>query len=122
MSGKIFSYICQTCGKLTEKFHPLKEPHRCKDCARESGNANLKKHSGDYYLKKKLIKERGSTCEYCGVECKVMLHHKIEIRNGGETSRENCVLLCQNCHKKQHGGAGVGAIDYWYDKKFPSKA
>jgi hypothetical protein len=47
-----------------------------------------------------------------------MMHHKMEIRNGGETTPENCILLCQDCHKAEHGGAGVGSPDYWYDVRY----
>lgn len=115
-----FTYYCQDCGTgpLSTDYQ-RKTPYVCRYCANDRYSANQKKHSKDGPLKKKLIKERGSRCEQCGLECKVMMHHIIEVKDGGETTPENCILLCQDHHKEAHGGRGVGSAEYWYDKRYP---
>lgn len=53
-------------------------------------------------FKWELIAERGCKCEQCGkVGVKLELHHTIPIAFGGETNRENCLLLCLPCHKAE---------------------
>ena len=110
-SATRFIYKCKVC-KTRTKSATVKRRTKyiCLSCSRKLQNKKGRKRVGTQSLKKKLIQELGAMCQDCGKETNVMIHHIIPIREGGETSRENCTLLCVDCHKKKHGGQGVGAI------------
>lgn len=51
-------------------------------------------------FKFEIIAERGCKCEKCGVIGKYLeLHHITPIAFGGETTKENVLLVCEACHK-----------------------
>ena len=59
---------------------------------------------------KRVLYERDKTCFKCGKHLKLeklQLHHLKPVRNGGNTSEANCVLLCgsngtNDCHSRYH--------------------
>lgn len=45
---------------------------------------------------------RNDNCDKCGSTDGLKLHHIVPIAWGGLTSKENCITLCQICHKLAH--------------------
>lgn len=104
-----YTYLCERCHGNPHTMHaPRKSPYYCRSCQWKREKEFRRRRSGTSKLKKKLISEQGSICEDCGQEAAVMLHHIIPVSEGGKTKRNNVALLCQDCHKKRHGGRGVG--------------
>ena len=59
-------------------------------------------------LKEMLIERRGATCEKCGRNVELHVHHKLEVSKGGTDDFNNLQLLCYECHMKEH--------NYQFDK------
>jgi 5-methylcytosine-specific restriction endonuclease McrA len=58
-------------------------------------------------LRAKLLEEHGGLCMECGKWPDVFglsLHHKLFKSRGGQSTEENCCLICRSCHEKFHGG------------------
>lgn len=53
------------------------------------------------YLYKK-YKNEHYTCEKCGSNDGIEVHHKIPLVNGGSDTEDNFMSLCCECHKKIH--------------------
>lgn len=49
-----------------------------------------------------LLSER--VCFVCGNKKNLEIHHIVSIRNGGDSSMKNLMVLCECCHKKVHTG------------------
>lgn len=67
----------------------------------------------DYFLtyppdweerKNQVIKRDGEQCSKCGSRGHLHLHHIKPLSKGGSNKIENLILLCENCHSKEHGG------------------
>ena len=63
----------------------------------DKGKAEIKKRQ---VLKAWLIAEYGERCMECGKWGWVDLSHIIPLSRGGKTTKENCELLCRDCHSK----------------------
>lgn len=48
------------------------------------------------------IRSEREECEACGESWNLHVHHRIGIRNGGNHTSENLVLLCEECHGEIH--------------------
>lgn len=74
-----------------------------RDPLKDSPGRERKNHST---IKVELIAEHGSHCMACPVtmpsESLVHLHHVVPVSDGGPDTRENCLLLCPNCHAIAH--------------------
>lgn len=57
-------------------------------------------------LRRKLMENADHQCEAPGCEAKAPLtvHRKTRSSNGGKYNKENCVVLCVECHKARHAG------------------
>ncbi len=44
------------------------------------------------------LKRANHKCERCWSKCDLEFHHKIPISQGGDSSQENCIVLCHICH------------------------
>lgn len=53
--------------------------------------------------RKRIIKARGESCEDCGRDGPIELHHKQRAVDGGTFADDNLILLCSSCHLKAHG-------------------
>jgi 5-methylcytosine-specific restriction endonuclease McrA len=56
-------------------------------------------------LRAKLLEEHGGVCQNCGKWPDVFglsLHHKIFKSRGGQSTEENCHLICRICHERFH--------------------
>lgn len=42
------------------------------------------------------------SCDKCGATTKLVLHHIVPISWGGISSDENCITLCESCHREIH--------------------
>ena len=52
-------------------------------------------------LRRFLIERSNGICEmYCCEKAGEEVHRKIPKTNGGKYNKDNCVLLCPECHKK----------------------
>lgn len=66
-------------------------------------------------LKKKLIVRDGSCCARCGRELdfdSCTIEHIIPLAYGGESTEENCVILCRECNAKASGIKGYQFESY----------
>lgn len=65
-------------------------------------------------INKKSFKKAAGRCRVCGEDIYELLdtHRLVSGAEGGKYYRENCVVLCGNCHRKVH--AGLIEIDRYY--------
>ena len=47
-------------------------------------------------------KLRNENCDKCGSTINLKLHHIVPLSWGGKTSTENCITLCEVCHRLTH--------------------
>lgn len=45
---------------------------------------------------------RNSACDYCGSADELRVHHIVPLSWGGVSSEENCMTLCEKCHREIH--------------------
>ncbi|MCM1290267.1 MAG: DUF262 domain-containing protein [Corallococcus sp.] len=53
-----------------------------------------------------VYEQQQGKCNDCGKEFDISImeaHHKKRWVDGGHTTRDNCVMLCRECHDKRHG-------------------
>jgi len=53
-------------------------------------------------IKIDLYQTRGKVCEYCGSTKNIQVHH-LTYKNIYKEEPEDLVLLCKDCHRKEHG-------------------
>jgi hypothetical protein len=53
-------------------------------------------------LKKQILERYGRKCAKCGTQENLEIHHLKPVLSGGETQKENLILLCKRCHKATH--------------------
>lgn len=74
-----------------------------RDPLKESPGRARKNHST---IKADLLAEHGAACSACPAKMPadslIHLHHVIPVSESGPDTRENCVLLCPNCHAVAH--------------------
>lgn len=107
MTKKI-TYSCVGCGADVYSSADRKSEARCHKCRLNRDQEARRLRSNSSHLKKKMIEADGRICQDCGREDDVMLHHITSIKDGGKTTPDNCILLCEDCHRNRHGGRGVG--------------
>lgn len=57
-------------------------------------------------LRTQLLERCQGVCEECGRAPDwrgLSMHHIVFRSHGGESTPENCIMLCGNCHDKRHG-------------------
>lgn len=59
--------------------------------------------SSDY---KAVVHERDKVCVYCGTSSRLTVHHVQPKCQGGANTPQNCILLCQSCHRALHSQQG----------------
>lgn len=103
--------ICEECGGnyIVKKCRLSDgDKYLCYNCAverqRQKERENNRKRSGAYKSVTELKKQHGSLCQICGKVGKVYGHHVAHVKNGGKNTPDNLILLCHECHKKQHSG------------------
>lgn len=101
--------FCENCGIFIMARREYKKRRLlCWSCWLKRDRLMRARRSGAAKLKIKLIKKHGKVCQRCRISGPVMLHHIVPISKGGETKENNCILLCQACHKEKHNGRSVG--------------
>lgn len=50
----------------------------------------------------KILRERGAVCGKCRSRSSVQLHHEIRLGAGGSNEASNLIVLCADCHEKEH--------------------
>jgi hypothetical protein len=58
----------------------------------------MRKDDFSQIVKKSALKRSDNRCERCWSSCNLEFHHKVPVSLGGDSSLENCVVLCHNCH------------------------
>lgn len=96
--------------RLTKK-KKRKESKKKFSKAKKLKNKRLENHKRKYYkyLKSKewtdikidLYQTRGKKCEVCGSINRIEVHH-VHYKNVFKEEPEDLILLCKNCHKKEH--------------------
>ncbi|MBP1929196.1 hypothetical protein J2741_001743 [Methanolinea mesophila] len=41
-------------------------------------------------------------CAICGIPCELEVHHKVPLCFGGNSEPSNLILLCRECHDREH--------------------
>lgn len=68
-------------------------------------------HQPEWYdFRKKILKLRGNTCEWCGSRWNLQIHHKVYYRSAlthelvmpWNYPEDKVMCLCGDCHKKYH--------------------
>jgi hypothetical protein len=69
----------------------------------------IHKNQTDYVSIRKAIYTAGrawrlrkDACDMCGANEELRLHHIVPVSWGGDSSKENCITLCENCHRIVH--------------------
>jgi hypothetical protein len=66
----------------------------------------------------RIIEEAGSRCAVCGHGSPVVLSHIVAFPDGGESTDENLIALCPNCHARADMGE-IGLSELREYKKHP---
>jgi len=45
---------------------------------------------------------RRSVCDMCGGDSELRLHHIVPLSWGGKSTEDNCITLCERCHRDVH--------------------
>lgn len=53
-------------------------------------------------VRKTIYLRSNCCCEFCSQNKFLQLHHKVKVEHGGKNTAENLLLLCRNCHQKEH--------------------
>ncbi len=56
----------------------------------------------DWESRSNEIRKEREVCEVCGNSRRLHVHHRVNIKNGGNHKRDNLVLLCEECHGEIH--------------------
>ena len=61
----------------------------------------------EYQFLKRLLYKRDKVCKKCGSKNNLTIHHKKTISKHPELRYEesNCIILCDDCHKKIHNNS-----------------
>lgn len=99
-----YEYFCNVCGQGggISCGKKRKTVWVCHQCYIKKQKAIKQARKGDGAIKKELIRIRGERCEYCGTVGKVKMHHIKEVSEGGESTPDNLLLVCHECHKRLH--------------------
>ena len=97
-------------------FNPIYETKKRKGLL---GKKNRKQNYKRYLQTKAWKKTRNKirrdrkVCERCGDNKNLQVHHKNYDRAGGEVVAD-LELLCEQCHKRNHGIRQLIIYDIWY--------
>lgn len=109
--------VCLNCGN---KLSGRQKKYCCDKCFQEFYD----NHHWQSF-RRMIFKKRKNTCEICNKKIEefyrdygiLEIHHKCQIKNGGELCDENNVLLvCKDCHKKLHKKR-KDLLAFWENKK-----
>lgn len=65
----------------------------------------------DWNQRVEKIKKRDRYCTSCGSNRFLQVHHITRLSKGGSNKLSNLTLLCETCHRKEHGGKQFGYTD-----------
>lgn len=100
--------ICVQCGS-TFQASARKTLYCSQKCRQDARNIKKGlKVTKDYWkeLRDFVLERDNFTCQDCGVfkmEIGLVVHHIKPLYKGGINKPENCIALCDKCHKKRHG-------------------
>lgn len=115
---------CSTCGRVYE--YDRRKGHTRRKC--NSCGANRATREARTELKRRMVSQRGGSCEICGYNgslTALSFHHigadkRFSIAGGHNRAwdsicheLEKCVLLCQNCHAEVHDEAVRAGVAHW---------
>jgi hypothetical protein len=79
-------------------------------------SGSLKPINSKYYLssswgriRRQKLKEENNTCEICGSQEHLQVHHKTYLRFGGNEKMEDLQVLCEDCHQKKHPDKNISS-------------
>jgi hypothetical protein len=58
----------------------------------------------DWESRRERVRARDGSCMICGSSRNLQAHHVLPLSRGGTNRIENLKLLCEKCHKSEHGG------------------
>lgn len=95
-----FIIQCIICGKTIKDDR--KPPHtRYKYCSTRCARKNGRRKLSQGKLKAVFIRA-GASCEKCGSQKGLNIHHILPVEQGGEDEVKNLELICRKCHIKAH--------------------
>lgn len=108
---------CVVCGDYFLTTNKTK--NTCDDrCKKQLGDRRITKISSKAWatLVEYAMERDGYKCTRCGCEEKLHCHHIVPKALGGSDDPENLVMLCDNCHGKEHVAIRDKQIDRSLDK------
>jgi hypothetical protein len=94
--------LCAACSDgRTGAFAPLVTERSLRERMRDANNRRTGAARLTSSRRKRLIAQRGSRCEICGVgagERQLDVHHRVGLLQGGDDSETNLMVLCFACH------------------------
>jgi hypothetical protein len=94
--------LCAACsGSRAGAFAALLSRPTLRERMRERNNRRTGAAKLTAARRKRLVEERGSACEICGVpgtEMKLEVHHRVAVLRGGDDAESNLLVLCFACH------------------------
>lgn len=95
---------CVICGAVFEK--PDTRRRYCSPGCYNDWYESL--HIRDWAAVRAFVIERDGRCMRCGVTCITYeVHHIVPISEGGyEFDPDNCITMCEQCHKMKHSTLG----------------
>lgn len=87
--------------------YPLLPDANPTECSNESLNGSFKTNQllekrCDVIDYKRIVHKRDVVCRHCGSSSRLTVHHVIPRCKKGPSTPENCILLCQSCHRALH--------------------
>lgn len=106
MLNKHHATVIMSCRRIEEDFAYQKEVEAIEiDISPEPEEVKPSEkcyaHNGKW---RKLFGQFKATCQVCGFEDIVEIHHIIPLKNGGSNNGTNILILCSNHHKMLHLG------------------
>jgi HNH endonuclease len=94
--------LCSVCSSgRAGAFAPLMSQRSLRERLREANNHRSGTAKLTPARRRRLIADRGSRCEICGVlasQRQLDVHHRVGILRGGDDAQENLLVLCFACH------------------------
>jgi hypothetical protein len=81
---------------------------------KEYTKRNIQRRKGFESIRKKIL-TTVRVCERCKSDTRLVVHHRIPLRYGGNNDEKNLVVLCEKCHRQYHSNSCVCNIERFLD-------
>ena len=96
---------------LNSRIASAEKSLRAAEIACDSMNANaapvfdaMLAYPPDWSIRSAAVEARDRVCTNCGSSRTLQAHHVVPLSKGGTNKLTNLKLLCERCHRREHGG------------------